>query len=607
MLGFMRSGGKRTKVILWAVAIVTIVTFVGGFIFIFGAGLDSTRNARATGAVAVVNGQRISNVDFQNALVQQREAYRKQYGVDPADRDLRMIEMQTWRTLVSEHLVTEEAKRLGLNATDKDVSLAMRTNPPQVLMTVPDFQTNGQFDPNKYRAALANPNYNWAPFEELARRDAPMRKLEERLLASIKVTDAELRQLFHDRNDKVNATVVAVQPAPDLKVTAPTEAELKATYEAFKGRFSSGTRVQLEVMRVEKKYGDEELRLARETAQSLVNRIRGGEKFEDLARDFSEGPNAAQGGLVPQPIAPQQLGPDIGPKVMALPVGGILDPIQDAGRFVVIKLVDRTGPTPNGPPMLRIAQIIVKAKPNDTSMRKQVEELKKIRGAAMSSRSLAQAASAKGQSTFKTQYYDYNGPPTELFTVPEAAEWGLGAKTGDISPVFDGIDEFVIAQVAARHEGGPAPQAEIVEPVRQIAEMGRKVDTVKAKADAVAQAVASGRSLEDAARAQGLEAMRLAGMSRATPDPRLAGAPEAVGALFMAAPGKVVGPVRALNGWYFVRLDGVTAAADTTFEREKSTLAREILQRRQQTFFNGLMTSLRSKAKVQDLRTNAME
>jgi peptidyl-prolyl cis-trans isomerase D len=515
--------------------------------------------------------------------------------------------MQTWRTLVTERLMDEQAVKLGLKATDKDVSLAMKTNPPQALLTLPDFQTNGQFDANKYRAALANPNYNWAPFEELARREAPMRKLEERLLASLKVTDAELRQVFHDRNDKVNATVVAVQPAADAKVAAPTEAELKATYEAFKGRFSSGPRVQLEVMRVAKQYGDEEVRLARETAQSLVGRARNGEKFEDLARDFSEGPNAQQGGLVPQPVSPQQLGPEVGPKVMALPVGGILDPIQDAGRFVVIKLVDRTAPTPGGMPMLRIAQIIVKAKPNDISMRKQVDELKKIRGAALASHNLASAASAKGQSTFKTAFYDYNGPPNELFTVPEAAEWGLGAKTGDISPVFDGIDEFVIAQLAIRHEGGAAPQSEIAEPIRQITELGKKVDSVKARADAVAQAVTAGNSLEDAARSQGLQAARIAGMSRATPDPRLAGAPEAVGALFGAAPGKVVGPVRALNGWYFVRLDGVAAAPDTTYERLKPTLAREILQRRQQTFFAGLMTSLREKAKIKDLRANAME
>ncbi len=607
MLRFLRGGGKSTKTIWWAIAIITIITFVGGFVFLFGAGLDATQNARATGAVAVVNGERVSSAEYQSALLQQREAYRRQFGVDPAERDQKMLETQAWRSLVTERLVNARAQQLGLRATDEDVKIAMKTNPPPLVLAMQEFQTNGQFDANKYRAALQNPSFPWGPYEELAREQVPMRKLEERLLSSIKVTDAELRQAFHDQYDRIDASVVAVQPAPDAKVAAPTEAELQATYDRYKGRFASGPRVQLEVLRVPKQYGEEEIRDANQLAKSLVDRVRRGEKFEDLARDFSEGPNADQGGLVPRPVSLQELGPEMGPRMLALAAGDVLDPVQDAGRFVIVKLVEKLPPGANGMPQLRIAQIIVKVKANDASQRKQLDDLKKIRQSAAAAHSLAQAVSAKGMTTVKTAFFDYGSPPNELYTVPEAAEWGLGAKTGDLSPIFEGIDEYVIAQVAARHAGGPAPRSEIADPIRQLTELGKKVDGIKSKADAIAKSIAGGQRLEDAARAQGLAVSRITGMSRSTPDPRLGSAPEAVGAMMAARPGQVVGPVRSANGWYFVRLDGVTVAPDTTYERNRSSLAREFLQRRQQSFFVGFTTELREKAKVQDLRSISAE
>jgi len=40
MLRFLRMGNKRTKTIWWVLIIVTVATFVGGFVFLLGAGFD---------------------------------------------------------------------------------------------------------------------------------------------------------------------------------------------------------------------------------------------------------------------------------------------------------------------------------------------------------------------------------------------------------------------------------------------------------------------------------------------------------------------------------------------------------------------------------------
>jgi hypothetical protein len=111
-------------------------------------------------------------------------------------------------------MFAQVAKKAGLGVTDNEVLVGMRSNPPAVLASSPSFQTNGQFDMSKYQQALANPGNNWAPFEEMLREQLPVRKLQERLMSSLKLTQPELKQAFRERYDRVSATLLTV-PAAD--------------------------------------------------------------------------------------------------------------------------------------------------------------------------------------------------------------------------------------------------------------------------------------------------------------------------------------------------------------------------------------------------------
>src|SRR6185295_200262 len=141
--------------------VVTVITFVGGFIFLFGSGFDSGNRAQASGALGTVNGEPIGRIEFQNAVTEQRRLYQQRFKSEPGEQESRMLEAQAWRGMVTEHLLAQQAKKLGLKPTDREVVITLQSSPPQSLMGLPDFQTNGQFDPSKYGAALRNPNVNW--------------------------------------------------------------------------------------------------------------------------------------------------------------------------------------------------------------------------------------------------------------------------------------------------------------------------------------------------------------------------------------------------------------------------------------------------------------
>jgi len=602
MLRQLRSGGKHTKAIWWLLTVVIVVTFLGGFVFIYGAGSDFG-GGRQTGTAGSVDGSAISSADYQAALTTQREAFRRQYGSDPADRDEKNAEAQAWRALVSQKLMASQARQAGIVAHDREVVLALQTSPPQELIDQPAFQTDGKFDPEKYRTALRDPNNTfWVTFEELVRSQLPVRKLQERLLSSIKLSEPELREAYHERFDRVAATALVVLPDLQAKVPPPQPADLDRTYQEFKGRFYSSPRIDLEVLVVPKKYSDDDVRTARQFAQNLVDRVRKGEDFAQLAKDYSEGPAAAQGGVIGRVIQPDELGPELGPYMSDLQPGQVSDPYQANGRFIIMKVLERVpqpGPAGSG---MRLAQIIVRVRPSDTARQEQYGELQKLRARAAALKSLGKAATEKALPTMRTGFFDPGTPAPTLAETPEAGDWGFGAKLKAVSPIFDGTDSYTIVQVAERHDGGLVPVEPMKETLRQIAELEARVNREKPVADRIAQALAQGRSLEDAAKENGLTSFTTE-LTRAQVDPRLAGAGETVGALFAAAPGKVVGPLRGPGGWLFARVDrrGV-APMDSTYEKAKAQLTKEILTTRQRLFFNGWIGDLRTKAKVQDLR-----
>jgi hypothetical protein len=130
MLSFLRGGNKRTKTIWWVLIVVTVVTFLGGFVFLLGSGLDSTNRARMSGAVGTIDGQAVSRGDYQIAIDEQRDNFRRQNGTDPGSRDQRAVELLAWRSLVVEKLLSHQAEKLGLDAYDHEVVVKLRTNPP---------------------------------------------------------------------------------------------------------------------------------------------------------------------------------------------------------------------------------------------------------------------------------------------------------------------------------------------------------------------------------------------------------------------------------------------------------------------------------------------
>lgn len=135
---------------------------------------------------------------LHEALLRFGDRYRQQV---PEEQ----LQQQAWERLI---LLTE-ARRLGLRVSDGEVI--------QQIQKIPIFQTrDGPFDRPGYEAAMRY-SLGTTPraYEEEVRDDLAIRKLFERAIGTPQVTEAELLQGFHRREDRLQVRFLTL-PHPSL-------------------------------------------------------------------------------------------------------------------------------------------------------------------------------------------------------------------------------------------------------------------------------------------------------------------------------------------------------------------------------------------------------
>src|SRR5262249_25512720 len=141
------------------------------------------------------------------------------------------------------------------------------------------------------------------------------------------------------RYDRRTATLVLV-PAADSGRSAGSEQDLKGAFDGYKSLLAAGARTQLEVLVIPKRFGQDENKAAMDMGRSLYDRAMKGEDFAQLARDYSEGPNAERGGIIDRWITPGDLGGLIGAAMRVKKPGDLIEPVQEGSRVLVIRIVD---------------------------------------------------------------------------------------------------------------------------------------------------------------------------------------------------------------------------------------------------------------------------
>ena len=225
------SQGLTAKIILGLI----ILTFAV-------AGLGSYTNSVDT-SVATVNGDKISQQEFNKAYQAQRSRMAQQFGemFDTLSNDstyMANFRQSVLDNLINEKLIDQSAASLAIRVSDDRLKESIRT--------MPEFQVDGVFDNNRYLAIINQAGFfQSSDFRDYLRVEMTRRQLSQALVASeFNLPYQEKLQLAlqNQTRDIRFATITAKQFEAGIEIS---EEDVKSYYLANQSRFENKEQVKV--------------------------------------------------------------------------------------------------------------------------------------------------------------------------------------------------------------------------------------------------------------------------------------------------------------------------------------------------------------------------
>jgi peptidyl-prolyl cis-trans isomerase SurA len=234
--------------------------------------------------IAVVNSDLIMLSDLKREVASQQERIKRQHQGDDLAQRVKIAEYMAITKMIERKLQLQEAKAKKVEVSDQEVSHALEQMKQQ----------GSALDPS-------NPQST--------------RTVRDQLML-LKVVDREVRG---------NVMV--------------GDSEMKRYYDRHRDRFALPEEYLLSQIFVQRR-SPEETADALTKARHAMDELKRGEKFEDVALQYSDAPNAVQGGRLGL-VRQGELLPAIERAIAALVPGGISDIIENADGFHIIRLDEK--------------------------------------------------------------------------------------------------------------------------------------------------------------------------------------------------------------------------------------------------------------------------
>jgi peptidyl-prolyl cis-trans isomerase D len=623
-LAAMRRHRRWLYGFLWLVILAFVILYVPA--------LQDEGQGTPAETVVSVGGLRISAGEYQRAYGRLRQRYAQLYQGRLDEDMLRQLglENQVLETLVTERLVELEAKRLGITVSDEAVARAIATSP--------QFQDDGKFiGKDEIRRLLDLQGMSEADLAAALRHDLERESLERLIGAGVQPSDAEVEREFRRRTEQVRLEYVLADAARYRASVTPSEHEVKARFEAKRDayripekRVVSYVLLDRATLQPQVAVTDRELELdyqdrredfrqdeeacashilvkvkqgdaaeghgdaeAQAIAQKLLDQVKGGADFAELAKKSSEDQgSAAQGGDLGC-FGPGRMVPEFDDAVFALEPGGTSDLVKTSFGYHVIRLASKRESS-----VLPFAQVKerIRASVTDRKTRELGEQKAEALAAALArGETLEQAAKAQGLVVQKSAPFARGETPPVLQSASLVARV-FQMKAGETEK--EGFSLPQGAAFIALAEIQPARSPELEEVAERVLEdLAQEAALERARATAAeVRAKAEKLGLEKAAAAASLvrkETPALTGRNQPLGD---LGSGMALEHAAFALPEKTLSePVRTPTGWAVLRVLEKKPFDAAELERQKAQVRASLRQQRQSELFRAFLTAARDR------------
>jgi peptidyl-prolyl cis-trans isomerase D len=626
MLNVLRESFRQRPYLKWVLLLVaaSMILYLGSYFV--------SEDTVQSEWVARVNDAEIPMREFQTAARRMDDYFRQMFGQNYEQyRETLQVPNQALQALIDQEVIRQDARKLGLRVSKEELARRIRTDPGLV-------DANGEFIGTEVYLKRVGDQFpgGVSAFETEMANQVLVDRWTDLISQPLAVSDEELQQIFRRRTESTSvdyivvagadqtidtsvgddearrwfearatsyqraesrrARFVAVTRESVLDRAQPTADEIQAAYQTNLANYThpDQRRARHILLRVEAGADDDTRRKLRQQAEQLLQRVRGGEDFDGLARQFSQDTaTVLRGGDLGffgrgQMVAPFE------EAVFGTPPGQFTPVVEtDFGYHVIEVLEERaagTLPLSEVEPQIRRQQQIEKAQ--DVAL----EEAARLRGEIASATQFDEVASRNGLEVGR-RLLTQDERTSDLGASPDVLAEIFALAPGSVSQPLRVTSGAALVVVDESLPPGPAAFEEVASRVRTEIMNDR---TRQAALAAAREALAAHGSVAAAAKRLGLEVRQQDLASGESLTATGGATPELQARLF--SPETPIGdrgvlPVPA--GAIIFEITGRQVFDAARFEAEKATLMAETLGERRNTYRQGVLNRLKERQKIQ--------
>ena len=605
-MGLMTSMREKMHVVLWALLAMFILSMtIGGLVG--GANvldiLAGNVDPRTT--IAQINGEDISP-DYFNQLESQQLEQARSNGQKLNDFQIRRARDTAWDNMLQDVLVSQEVKRLNISASDEEVMYHLENNPPPFLQQNPSFQTDGVFDWDKYRTALASPQGDeWLPIEAFMKNTyVPNFKLQKLLDESIIITERNIKNEFIKRN--VNYTISGIHITSGkvpVEESEPSDSEIREEYNKSKSDFKHDELRSVSYVSWKKEPAKNDSISVQKLATAIYERVKEGEEFATLANEYSVDPGnqGTKGGDLGW-FGKGQMVKEFEKAAFTAKKGEIIEPVKSNFGYHIIYVRDKK--VENGEEKVLASHILLNIEISSTTL----SNLK--RDATL----FSYDAQDNGFSSAVSEHYldigNHKKMNEEGFSIKglgglrAGVRFAFNSKVGDVSDILENDQYFSVFTldtiIAPGFKSYEEVQAQIKSTLKKTKVMAATLDeanklllTISGKDIKLDDAIDEDSEL-DAVKNESKQLVQgFTSIGRSN---------YVTGALLAAKPGEILGPLETGRGHAIIELKEISVFDSTEYEVQKESLRKTIFNQKQNQFFQAWLDDLKENAEIVDNR-----
>jgi peptidyl-prolyl cis-trans isomerase D len=594
----MRQMRENTKWIM----LITAAAFVA--LMVFEWGMDASGQSGGAGDVGRVGSTNVGVVEYQNVYRNLYDQIQRSQDEPISSQQNREIEDMAWNEIVNQILVQEELDRRGIRVSDDEIRRAARTSPPEEFLSDPSFQTDGQFDPQRYEQFLAQASQDprfLQQLEQYYRDIIPRSKLVSQLTSGVYVSDRQLWEEFREQNEQVEVTFLAL-PArdrvPDSEVEV-TRDEIESYYNENRDEFSVPAAAQVRYAYMTKAATAQDTAAAEDRARSVYEELQAGDMdFADLADLESDDRGTAQDGGRMDPFTRGDWPEALDEVAFSIPIGEVSEPIRTASGWHILEVLSR-----DEDQVEEARHIFFSFDRSDDS---EIRLLTRADSLEAMGRNMTveDAASELGVPVRTGEITEDYSILAGVGQADEAQEWifeereGIGA----VSPVFENRDAFYMIEILSQSRSGYLSVDDVADQIERRLRMEKKVERTLEEGRGLVEELRNGAALEDVAEGLGLEARSSGAFTRTEFVPGLGTRNAAIGAAFGQAPGEIAGPLRIGDQVIILRVDERIEADREAWEAQRPIQRAQRTAQIRQDRLDRWIDGLREVTQIRDNR-----